>query len=274
MDTSRLKLTRTRWTPVLASMACVLAAACEKDTVGVQRAPLEAVCAESAESVPAGAWQCPDPLTVECEGGDGTSNVDFIYLVRGGADAGPNACDGVELSVSDPGPYAVGAHDIDIHASAGDAGNELLCTAGLTVTDTVPPVIEGKTIVLWPPNHKVHTVTAADCVEVRDACDGEIPAYFTRVSSDEPNDALGDGHHAPDIVANDGCESVQLRAERQGGGNGRVYTLDVEATDAAGNRATGTCYVLVPHDRSSDAAIDDGPATITDAYAECPDRRR
>lgn len=267
MKTSSLNRVYWSWMGAFVPIAGVLLAACQGDDIGAQRAALEAVCAEGVQSVPAGAWQCPDPWSVECTGGDGTSNVDFIYLVREGADAGASACGEVDLSVSDPGPYPVGVHEIDVFTSGADGGLETLCTAELTVTDTVAPVIEGRTIVLWPPNHEMHAITAADCVEVRDACNGTLEAHFTHVSSDEPYDARGDGHHAPDIVVDDACEAVQVRAERRGGGNGRVYTLEVEATDGAGNTATGSCRVLVPHDHSSDAAIDGGPAITVDVPA-------
>ena len=40
-----------------------------------------------------------------------------------------------------------------------------------------------------------------------------------------------------------------LRAERSGGEGGRVYTITYRARDAAGNTATATATVTVPHDR-------------------------
>jgi hypothetical protein len=43
--------------------------------------------------------------------------------------------------------------------------------------------------------------------------------------------------------------TVQLRAERAGGGVGRVYTLDASATDIAGNVATTQATCTVPHDQ-------------------------
>jgi hypothetical protein len=40
-----------------------------------------------------------------------------------------------------------------------------------------------------------------------------------------------------------------LRAERSGGGSGRIYTVTVEATDEAGNTTTATTEVTVPHSK-------------------------
>jgi len=41
--------------------------------------------------------------------------------------------------------------------------------------------------------------------------------------------------------------SLQLRGERKGNGDGRVYLIIPEATDSSGNRGFGCCTVAVPH---------------------------
>ena len=46
-----------------------------------------------------------------------------------------------------------------------------------------------------------------------------------------------------------GMVLVQLRAERSGTGDGRVYTITITASDASGNQSTATVDVRVPHDR-------------------------
>jgi hypothetical protein len=139
-------------------------------------------------------------------------------------------------------------------------------TVDITVQDTTPPVItaSGEQIVLWPPNHKYRTVEIFDCdISVTDICDADVgidDIEITSVSSDEPEDAQGkgDGNTEDDIVIVD-SQTVELRAERQGGGNGRVYTINFGVTDASGNTETGSCTVWVLHDQESDStAIDDG----------------
>ena len=50
-----------------------------------------------------------------------------------------------------------------------------------------------------------------------------------------------------------------LRAERQGGSNGRIYGITFEISDSTGNAATDTCLIGVPHDQSGTLPIDDGP---------------
>ena len=123
-------------------------------------------------------------------------------------------------------------------------------TATLTVVDTTPPVIEQLAAVpdlLWPPNHRLVAVELK--VSAWDACDPQPVCAIVSVESSEPEDGLGDGDTAPDWVI-DGDLSVQLRAERAGTGDDRVYTITVECTDASGNSTLGTTTVVVPHDIS------------------------
>ena len=95
------------------------------------------------------------------------------------------------------------------------------------------------------------------------------------VTSDEPNDAQGGDDTAADVgwedqdqnedgqphVAGDGHShgrGVELRAERSGSGNGRVYALHVTANDGHGGTCQATVQVNVPHDHSDDPSVDDG----------------
>ncbi len=139
-------------------------------------------------------------------------------------------------------------------------------TVNITVQDTTKPeiTISGKPVVLWPPNHKYQTVSISDLgISVVDACDPDVnisDIVITSVSSDEPEDApgKGDGDTVKDIVIKS-SQTVDLRAERQGDGNGRVYTINFEVADKYGNIAEGACKILVPHDQGEeDAVIDDG----------------
>jgi hypothetical protein len=43
---------------------------------------------------------------------------------------------------------------------------------------------------------------------------------------------------------------LNLRAEREGQGNGRIYTITVQTTDTFGLMTTGTTQVLVPKGNS------------------------
>jgi hypothetical protein len=88
------------------------------------------------------------------------------------------------------------------------------------------------------------------------------------VSSDEPENSNGDGNTLNDIVIANDCKSVQLRAERTGNGNGRVYTIMVKVTDAVGNISTATAKIRVPKLQNGAVAVDDGPSYTV--LSSCP----
>jgi hypothetical protein len=101
---------------------------------------------------------------------------------------------------------------------------------------------------LWPPNHKMVDVHANVIVE---DC-SPVTITLLEVFSNEPDNGTGDGNHEPDIMGADvGTEDYhfKLRAERSGGGDGRVYTIRYHVVDDAGYETTATAYVTVPHDQ-------------------------
>ncbi len=73
------------------------------------------------------------------------------------------------------------------------------------------------------------------------------------ISSDEAEDSAGnssgtgDGSTVDDMVIVDD-HTVKLRAERHGGGHGRVYGITVEVSDLSGNSSTKVFCVGTPHD--------------------------
>ena len=109
---------------------------------------------------------------------------------------------------------------------------------------------------------------------VSDSCDSTIAVsnvYISTVTSDEPeNINSGDGNTVKDMVIANDCKSVDLRAERDGSKNGRVYTITFKVKDVAGNVGTTTATVTVPHSQGpKGVAVDDGPMyTVTNS--NCP----
>jgi hypothetical protein len=108
------------------------------------------------------------------------------------------------------------------------------------------------------------TFNVSDLVaSVTDNCDegvGVSSVTIASVSSDEPENSSGDGNTLNDIVIAANCKSLQLRSERMGGSNGRVYTIAVTVSDSSGNSSTVSLKVTVPHSQNGAAAVDDGPA--------------
>lgn len=210
---------------------------CGSDGDGsVKRQALTAACIDDATLASEEDWLCPEPFLMECNQNASDGQIVYVTPPEG------QTCSTVDPQV-DPGPYAPGVHTVAIR----DGESEVLCTSELIVVDTSAPMMDLSPMMLWPPNHKMVTVTAADCGTITDACDPSLSIFFTSVSSSELPDALGDGHTEPDIDVVD-CETIRLRAERSGTGMGRMYELGVTAIDAQGLVTTGTCEVIVPHD--------------------------
>ena len=123
---------------------------------------------------------------------------------------------------------------------------------------------------LWPPNHKFSDVGLV--ITEKDPCatsaENSGPNTVTTVWSDEPeltND--GSGNFAPDAKNMD--TNTNLRAERSGTGDGRVYLLISKGTSASGDKAFSCTVVTVPHDMSakSIAAVNE-EAGKAKAYCE------
>jgi len=143
------------------------------------------------------------------------------------------------------------------------SGNHSSCQQTITVVDKESPVIvlNGQTPAIGPPNHKYQTFQITDFVTaVTDNCDsiGVSSVYITKVTSDELENSGSDGNTLNDIVIAANCKSVQLRSERDGTGDGRVYTIFLSVRDAAGNIGTATARVVVQHD-TTQTAVDSGP---------------
>jgi hypothetical protein len=120
------------------------------------------------------------------------------------------------------------------------------CGTTVTVIDTIAPTISNAwTSVksLWPPNHKMIPVTIK--AKVTDNC-GPAKWSIIQVESNEPVNGLGDGNTSSDWKIL-GPHTVALRAERSGNGDGRTYSITIQAKDASGNLSDPqTVTVTVP----------------------------
>jgi hypothetical protein len=143
--------------------------------------------------------------------------------------------------------FPVGVTQVTCTATDG-AGLTSQCTLTVTVNDAEPPVISSVSAspnVLWPPNHKMVDVTIT--AVATDNCDASPTCEVTAVTSDEPVTGRGYGNTTPDWIINGG-QSVSLRAERAGFGDGRTYTVTDTCTDGSGNGSSAVVDVTVPHD--------------------------
>jgi len=140
----------------------------------------------------------------------------------------------------------------------------------ITVASNPPPIITlNPPISLWPPNHNHHTVTIAQMVaSVSDNCPLADEVVIEKVTSDEPENALGAGNTVSDIVIASDCRSVELRAERAGPNNGRVYTITLRLSDSGGAVTRKDFEVSVPKSQNGVPAVKG--ATALTVVSGCP----
>jgi hypothetical protein len=120
---------------------------------------------------------------------------------------------------------------------------------GLDVCDEIAPTLEVSVTPdkLWPVNHKYVKVVAT--VVATDHFDPNPVVTLVSVTSNEPDNGLGDGDMPNDIVIVDDYTFL-LRAERAGLLYDRIYTITYMVTDACGNITYASATVIVPHDMS------------------------
>lgn len=136
-----------------------------------------------------------------------------------------------------------------------------------TVEDTMPPVLSCSVAIplLQQTNHNMVNVGLAS--RARDLCEGELPVTISVFGDEDDEMQSGDGHHSPD-AKDIAIESLRLRAERRGNGDGRVYLILAEATDSSGNRGINCCTVVVPHSHAK-KALASAQAQAAAAQAFC-----
>ena len=184
------------------------------------------------------------------------------YTEPSGESCGTVTCDHPSGSF-----FPVGETTVTCTSTAGPS-----CSFKITVNDEQAPDVVTQNHTLWSPDHTYRTFNVSDLVtSVSDNCDvnvGISSVVIVSVSSDEPDDADADGHTINDIVIGSDCKSVQVRAERKGDSNGRVYVVNLKVTDTGGNVSTATATVSVPNSQNGSVAINSGPSFTV--LSSCP----
>jgi RHS repeat-associated protein len=149
-------------------------------------------------------------------------------------------------------PLADGIYKLTI--SGGDPDNAILdlssnrlgggsdASSTFTVERTAPTAsLTFSPNTLWPPNHKFVTIQAQ--LNIQDAFDPNPKVTLLSITSSE---AATNFYQA--AIGTD-CRTFQLLSERNGDGNGRIYTITYLVQDAAGNGRIVQGFVVVPHDQ-------------------------
>jgi hypothetical protein len=134
------------------------------------------------------------------------------------------------------------------------------------VFDTLGPFVGDAVLAdittLWPPNHKLWTITLSGAT---DSDIGDSAALVVDgITQDELVNGLGDGDTSPDgFLSSPLSDKAQVRTERSGLEDGRVYRLHFTATDTHGATCSGFVTVGVPHDQGKGSTpIDSAPPSF------------
>ena len=102
----------------------------------------------------------------------------------------------------------------------------------------------------WPVNHTLRPHGFPSTIHRRpgDLYDHRCPGRAAQRRAMAIMPDAQDGH----------ADQVNLRAERSGNGDGRVYRRAVTVSDGRGGFCTRTINVTVPHSKNGDVAIDSG----------------
>ena len=162
----------------------------------------------------------------------------------------------VGWDITDPGSAVLGTSGCDDATVTEDStGTTFTCaatsrggTGSASVTirrDATPPVLQcsATSDTLWPPNGKLVPIEVG--VELADATSGAAGfALVAATGGDTADDVADFVLDTPDV---DG----RVRATRLGSETARIYALEYAGRDSAGNGATCTAHVVVPHDQRS-----------------------
>jgi hypothetical protein len=189
----------------------------------------------------------PPNATVTFGVGSSTATVTVTPL----ADCDVEGSETVDFTVQPGTGYGVGSPS----SASGTINN---------TPDSTPPtitLIPNVNMTLWPPNHQYASVSVTDFVaSASDDCDASVnlnSVYILKITSDEVENGNGDGNTLNDIVIGGTCKTAQLRAERDGSADGRVYTITFKVKDSFGNFTTATAQVTVRKNPNT-PAVDSG----------------
>jgi hypothetical protein len=146
---------------------------------------------------------------------------------------------------TDPIVYCLKIYDIEVTIEWVQANSPPSCLGAEPSVETI-----------WSPDHKLVGISV---LGVTDADGDAVTISITGIRQDEPVNGSGDGNTAPD-GAGIGTTTAFVRAERAGGGDGRVYHVSFSADDGNGGTCIGTVLVSVPRNQGPGGAVIDGGA--------------
>lgn len=214
----------------------------------------------SVDTLPAGASRSFD-VTITNTGATATYNLQATSSVAGitatlapssvTVNGGATATSSLTITV----PAGTAAKDVTVTITATNTADSAIFNSASArfaiVTNRSPDVAAAAPTIasLWPVNHRMVEVGV---IGITDPDGDPVSVRITGITQSEPVEATGDGNTCPD-ASGEGTATAHLRAERSGGGSGRLYVIEFTAEDGKGGTATGSVTVSVPKSASQPA---------------------
>ncbi len=223
--------------------------------------------------------------TIDDTAAGGSNIVEALLVVDGGDPIAMEASDGAfdgpletaraELAFAEAGQYELCVVATDSAGNVSDPECILLTVLAPNEPPDCSAAVLSETR-CWPPNHRF---VLTEIVGVVDPEGGPIAIEVLGITQDEPvrSNGQGSGQTCPDGVfvdtnGNGRPDAAAVRCERNGTGNGRVYTIRFVAADDQGDTCEGSLTFCVPHDaRPGAACVDDGGAYDSTRCPEAQD---
>jgi hypothetical protein len=242
---------------ILSSIACTDASHCVAVGGYIQGGSLEGAVVAIADGV-AGPYQAVPGMDVlqtvacstSCVAVGDYNNFGAIVPISGGVPGSAQYVDGAGL-LWDVACGAEGCIAVGGHPSPSVGGF-------VTIRPAAPPPdcanATASPNLLWPPSHEFVSIQISGIVN---PAPGAVTITVTSIFQDEPVQSSGSGNTSPDATGV-GTGNPSVRAERDGGNDGRVYHIAFTATGASGSCA-GSVTVGVPHSQGNNGGpVDQG----------------
>jgi hypothetical protein len=197
-----------------------------------------------------------DPLSLTLCGPNGTANFDTGLSVWSGPPGftTQQSCNddfcGLQSQLNFVAP-AAGTYRVRIGGFGGSSGSYTLAytapSSSTIVVPNAPPDCSSAAAdpdEIWPPDHQLIPI---EIIGVTDPDGDPVSLIVDGVFQNEEVIGRGSGQTSPDAS----LSPLEVRAEREGGGSGRVYQIDFTADDGNGGACESTVNVCVPHDQES-----------------------
>ncbi|MEW5852239.1 MAG: hypothetical protein AB2A00_25845 [Myxococcota bacterium] len=190
------------------------------------------------------------------------------FYWRLGAPTSPIVAEGAQATL----PLPMGRTTVVLEV-VDACGSTAFTTTAIDVVDTTPPELTEFAYLgpacLWPPNHHyfVVDVNAHFSALISDRCSNATLTVLS-ASSNQPDDATGDGDTTNDVVVHP--DHVCVRSERRGNSaDARIYTIHVAAIDASGNTSDPSVQLRVGHDQAGLDRCLENVQTVDEGASVC-----